>query len=228
VGADPLINLHTHSKYSDGDFTVEQLAAAAEQSGVTHLAITDHFETSKVRCLRVAQVDEYLGEIMEARRRHPTVQVLAGVEIDTVPARCAVEAMPLHLLNRLDIVLFEYVDDTGSTLEALEPLLSRLRPPHGLAHMDIERIYAGQRPEAVAERFRRFGMFVEVNSAWPYRREGVPFYELAAPHYEAFRGRVKVSVGTDVHRSLGEVGNLERPYRFLRRLGLEGELVLEK
>lgn len=225
MGADTLINLHTHTRYSDGDFTAEQLVAAAESGGVTHLAITDHFETSKVHCLRASQFDDYLGEIRAAARAHPTVTVLAGVEIDTVPQRCDLEGLPVDLLNRLDIVLFEYVDDRGVTLEALEPLLSRLRPPRGLAHTDLDRIYDGRSPEEVAERLRGFGMFVEVNTAWPYKRDGVPFYELAAPCYEAFRGLVKVSVGADVHHSLAEVGNLAKPYRFVRRLGLEGDLL---
>ncbi len=225
MGAGPLINLHSHTRYSDGDFTVEQLVAAADHGGVTHLAITDHFETSKVYSLRAAQFDEYLEEIHEAAKRHPGVRVLAGVEIDTDPSRCDLEALPIELLNRLDIVLFEYVDDNGSTLETLEPLLSQLRPLRGLAHMDIARIYAGTMPSEVASRFRDFGMFVEANAAWPYRRDGVPFYELASRYYEAFRGRVRVSVGGDVHHSLEAVYELERPYRFMRSVGLTDDLL---
>ncbi len=225
MGTDTLINLHSHTVYSDGDFTIEQLAAAAERSGVTHLAITDHFETSKVHCLRVNHFNDYLQEIEEARRRHPRVKLLAGVEIDTDPVRCDLETLPVEMLNQLNIVLFEYVDDNGSTLETLEPLLSQLTPLRGLAHMDIERIYAGKDPEAVAQRFGDFDMFVEVNTAWPYRRDGAPFYERAADYYRAFHGRVKVSVGADVHHSLAEVGNLVLPYRFIRRHGLERDLL---
>jgi len=131
MGAGALINLHTHTLCSDGDFTAEQLVEAAELRGVTHLAITDHFETAKVHCLRTEQFDDYLEDIREAARRHPGVKVLAGVEIDTDPARCDLEALPVDLLNRLDIVQFEYVDDNGSTLEELEPLLSSLRLPGG-------------------------------------------------------------------------------------------------
>jgi len=220
-----MINLHTHTRYSDGDFSVEQLVAAAEEAGVTHLAITDHFETAKVHCLRASRFDEYLEEIRSAAEAHPGVTVLAGVEIDTVPERCDLDALPVDLLNRLDLVLLEYVDDAGSTLEALEPLLSQLRIPRGLAHTDVARIHAARTPEEVADRYRAFGVFVEANSAWPYGRDGVPFYELAADYFRAFHGRVKVSVGADVHHSLAEVGNLDAPYRFLRRLGLESDLL---
>ena len=225
MGTDPLINLHNHTTFSDGDFTVEQMVDAAEWGGVTHFAITDHFETSKVHSLLSTRFEEYLDEIRAAALRHPSVRLLAGVEIDTDPSRCDLDALPIDLLNRLDIVLFEYVDDSGSTLEALEPLLSQLRPPRGLVHMDLDRIYSGTALDRVASRFRDFGMFVEMNAALPYRRDGVPFYELASPYFEAFRGRVQVSVGADAHHSLEAVSKLERPYRFVRRVGLTGDLL---
>ncbi|MCX6995755.1 MAG: PHP domain-containing protein, partial [Kiritimatiellaeota bacterium] len=37
-----MIDLHTHSTFSDGSLTPEQLVAAAEQIGLTALALTDH------------------------------------------------------------------------------------------------------------------------------------------------------------------------------------------
>lgn len=225
MGADPLINLHNHTTYSDGDFTVEQVVAAAESGGLTHLAITDHFETAKVHSLLSAQFDRYLEEIRSAAALHPSVRVLAGVEVDTDPSRCDLDALPIELLNRLDVVLFEYVDDDGASLEALEPLLSQLRPMRGLAHMDIERIYFGTEPDEVASRFRDFDMFVEMNAALPYRRYGVPFYELASKYYEAFRGRVRASIGADAHHSLEAVVRLEGPYRFARSVGLTDDLL---
>lgn len=225
MGADPLINLHNHTTYSDGDFTVEQVVAAAERGSVSHLAITDHFETAKVHSLLSAQFDQYLEEIRAAAALHPGVKVLAGVEIDTDPSRCDLDALPIDLLNRLDIILFEYVDDDGASLEALEPLMSQLRPMRGLAHMDIEHIYFGTEPDEVASRFRDFNMFVEMNNALPYRRYGVPFYELASKYYEAFRERVRVSIGADAHHSLDAVVHLERPYRFARSVGLTDDLL---
>lgn len=222
MGADSLINLHTHTRFSDGDYTPEQIAAVAERNHLTHVAITDHFETAKVRSLLKGDFETYLGMIREAQRNHRGVEVLAGVEIDTNPKRCDLDALPVDLLNRLDLVLFEYVGEReGSTLEQLEPLISQLKVPCGLAHCDIERVFGHLRPERAARYLASFDVFVEVNTAWPYKRDGVPFYERAERYYEEFRGVVPVSVGTDVHHSLGEVHNLEVPYRFVRRAGLE-------
>lgn len=226
MGAGSLINLHTHTLYSDGDYTPEQIVGAASKGHLTHIAITDHFETSKVRSLRAPKFPEYLDLLRDLGRRYPDVKVLAGVEIDTDPRRCDLDNLPIDLLNQLDLVLFEYVQtDRGTTVEGLEPLLSQLKVPCGLAHNDLEMNFKDLSPPELAEHLRGHGLFVEINTAWPYKRDGVPFYELARDHYAAFRGRVKISVGTDVHHALSEVYSLEMPYRFVRRQGLEDDLL---
>jgi histidinol phosphatase-like PHP family hydrolase len=221
MGADSLINLHTHTKFSDGDYTPEQIVATAEKKHLTHIAITDHFQTSKTHSMFAGDLENYIGIINELGRMYPNITVLAGVEIDTNPERCDLESLPIDLLNKLDLVLFEYVQtDDGSSLEDLDHILSGLDVPCGLAHNDIERNFGTASPEAVADYLASFGVFVEVNTAWPYKRDGLMFWEKAEKYYEAFRGKVLVSVGTDVHHNLAEVYNLEKPYRFLRRTGL--------
>ncbi|NLI74567.1 MAG: PHP domain-containing protein [Euryarchaeota archaeon] len=220
-----MINLHNHTRYSDGDFTIEQIVNAAERGGLSHIAITDHFETSKVHSLRSVQFEEYIREIRSAAKHHPDVEVLAGVEIDTDPSRCNLEELPIDMLNELDIVLFEYVDGEGSTLEELEPILSDIRPLRGIAHMDIERIYFNIEPDKVANRFQDFDMFVEINSSLPYRRYGIPFYELASNYFKAFKDQVRISVGADTHHSLTDVVSLERPYHFVHEMGLINDLL---
>ena len=63
-----MIDLHTHSTFSDGSLTPEQLVAAAEQAGLTALALTDHdtlgglprllaaSASSRVRCVAGVEV----------------------------------------------------------------------------------------------------------------------------------------------------------------------------
>ena len=228
MGANTLINLHTHTKFSDGEFTPKQIVAAAERNHLTHIAITDHFQTSKTNCLFAADLENYIGIIRELGKMYPRTVVLAGVEIDTNPKRCDLESLPIDLLNKLDLVLFEYVQaEDGTSLEDLEPLISSLNVPCGLAHNDIERNFGPWPPESVADYIASFDVFIEINTAWPYKRDGVPFYEKAERYFEAFKGKVMVSVGTDVHHSLNEVHNLDKPYRFLRKTGLLDDLVVQ-
>jgi len=221
MGADSLINLHTHTTFSDGDYTAEQIVATAEKNHLTHIAITDHFHTTKAHSLFPGELENYIGVISEIAKKYPNINVLAGVEIDTNPEHCDLEALPIDLLNKLDLVLFEYVQmEDGTSLDDLEPILTALEVPCGLAHNDIEANFGPWPPESVAEYISSFGVFVEVNSAWPYKRDGVPFYEKSEKYFLEFKNKVLVSVGTDVHHNLAEVHNLEKPYRFLRRAGL--------
>ncbi len=229
MGADPLINLHTHTLYSDGDFPAEAIVSIAAQGGLDYIAITDHFETSKVHSLSSDQFSEYLERIRGMNGKHDGLQVLAGVEIDTNRRRCKLDSLPIDQLNQLDLVLFEYVDSQeGSSLEDLEDLFKQIKVPCGLAHNDIKSNYASFQPQEVAERFSSLHLFVELNTAWLYSVDGVPFYERAEEYYRAFKGKVKVSVGSDTHHHLDTLTDLKAPYDFIKRLSLEKDLIYRK
>ncbi|MGD1061257.1 MAG: CpsB/CapC family capsule biosynthesis tyrosine phosphatase [Methanomassiliicoccales archaeon] len=230
MGAGTLINLHSHTTYSDGSFSPREIVEAAAKGGLTHIAITDHFETSKVaRCLRASQLDEYRSEIESLGHDRDGLRVLAGVEIDTSPLRTDLDALPIDHLNQLDLVLLEYVnnwDVAGSALNELDRLISRLDVPVGLAHTDLVNAFSGIAPEEVADLLRSYGLFVEVNTAAFYSKAGVPYYQRSRGHFAAFKGKVKISVGTDVHRDIAEVSNVRHGYEFVRELGLEEMLLM--
>ncbi len=226
----PRPNLHTHTLHSDGDFTVEEVVRAAACAGLTHVAITDHFETSKVaHPLRRASLERYIEEVRAVGRAYEgRVNVLAGVEIDTNPERCVLSELPSALLNRLDLVLFEYVEDPlqgGVPLSELRPLCEALTVPFGLCHWDMDRIFRGRRPEWLADRLSALGAFVEVPTSQHYARDGRFLYEHSERFYRAFAGKVRVSIGTDMHHALEEVGNIGRGLEFLRANGLCGQLL---
>ncbi len=224
------MNLHNHSIYSDGDFSPEQIAAEAAKGSLTHVAITDHFETAKVRrCLTSDQLDEYIREIGFLNEKYQgSLRVLAGVEIDTNPERCALQELPVDRLNRLDLVLFEFVNDEwngGSSLEELAPLIDRIKVPCGLVHTDFARVFQGASPQDVADLLASNHLFAEINTASIYKRQGIPYYEHAERHYRAFHDKVKISVGTDSHRTLSEVSNIKRGYTFIDRLDATSDLI---
>ncbi len=224
------MNLHNHSIYSDGDFSPEQIAEEAAKGSLTHVAITDHFETTKVRrCLTSDQLEGYVKEIRSLNERFDgKLRVLAGVEIDTNPDRCSLNDLPLDLLNKLDLVLFEFVNDEwngGSSLAEIGPLIDRIRAPCGLVHTDFARIFQGTSPQDVAELLAGHDLFAEVNTASIYKRQGIPYYEHAEQFYRAYHNKVRISVGTDSHRTLSEVSNVGRGYEFVDRLAAASDLI---
>lgn len=226
----PRINLHTHTLYSDGDFTVMEIAGAAFKAGLTHVAITDHFETCKIiNPLKRMDFERYLRDIQATRMMYEgRLTVLAGVEIDTNPERCELYELPFDLLNRLDLILFEYVEDPlqgGIPLNELRTLVRDLRVPFGFCHWDMDRIYRDREPSWLAEKLAEMKAFVEVPTSQHYARQGRFLYEHSERFYRAFDGKVRVSIGTDTHHSLGEVGNIQRGLDFLRSTGLSEQLL---
>ena len=87
-------------------------------------------------------LDDYIREIGSLNERYDgSLRVLAGVEIDTNPERCALQEFPIDRLNRLDLVLFEFVNDEwngGSSLAEIAPLIDRIKVPCGLVHTDFK------------------------------------------------------------------------------------------
>lgn len=79
----PVIDLHTHSVYSDGTNTPAELVAMAEQRGLAALALTDH---------------DTVGGIPElfASGENSPVEVVAGIELS---AEC--ERGTMHILGYL-------------------------------------------------------------------------------------------------------------------------------
>jgi histidinol phosphatase-like PHP family hydrolase len=224
-----VINLHTHTTFSDGSFPPERIVERAAKDGLTHIAVTDHFETSKVTSLSTGDFEKYLSTIRGLRKKYEgTIEVLAGVELDANPDRCDLEDLPFDLLNRLDLVLFEHVNDKtngGSSIEDLDRILSNISVPRGLAHSDIKTCFADMKAAEIADLLLSRNLFVELNTALPYRREGLTFYEQAEDVIREFRGKVKLSIGTDIHRRLAEVSNVQSAYYFVRRLDLIDDLL---
>lgn len=224
-------NLHVHSYRSDGSFSIEDIVKEAMNGNLQAIAITDHFETQKVkRCVTSESIDDYIEEVRAAQSiAGDRMKVLAGIEIDTNCERCAIGSIPVDKLEKLDLVLFEYVNDDwngGSSIAELDPLLSELSVPCGLAHTDLASAFSGISPQDLANLLQSYNLFVEVNTAALYQRDGRQYYELAERQFRAFQGTVRVSVGTDVHRTLSEVSNVSKGYGFLERLGLLDDLVI--
>ena len=144
-------DLHSHSRWSDGRDSVEQMVLAARQLGYQYFAITDHSERSAAsRTLARDQVGLQAAEIQAARERVPGIEVLHGVEVDIMPDGSL--DFDDELLAGFDIVLASLHDDAGHDgprlldryLRAIDhPLVNVIthpsnRTPGGFAGYDID------------------------------------------------------------------------------------------
>ena len=89
-----MIDLHTHSLFSDGDLVVSELVRRAENIGYRYIAITDHADHSNLDLI-IPRVVRAVGEL----NLHNRIQAIAGIELTHVPpetiAPLAIEARRL-------------------------------------------------------------------------------------------------------------------------------------
>jgi len=75
-------DLHTHTKWSDGSNTIEQMAEAARKLGHDYIAITDHSKSDTIaRGMDEKKLSQYLKAIETARKKVKGIRILSGSEI---------------------------------------------------------------------------------------------------------------------------------------------------
>jgi histidinol-phosphatase (PHP family) len=80
---------HVHTKYSDGDGSVEECVRHAVAIGLPEIGIADHLSGVEdaawdAASISFAQLDDYVGEVQAVAERHHDITVLLGVEADYV------------------------------------------------------------------------------------------------------------------------------------------------
>ncbi len=78
-----MIDLHTHSLFSDGELLPSELVRRAKVIGVKAIAITDHVDFSNYAFV----IKHIMAAAEELSRKQDDIKVIAGVEITHVPPR---------------------------------------------------------------------------------------------------------------------------------------------
>jgi DNA polymerase (family 10) len=199
-------DLHTHTTWSDGRFSVEEMGRAARDRGYDYIAICDHTPAvGAVRGLTGDDVRRQGEEIAAANERLAPFRVLRGIECDILGDGSL--DLPDDVLAELDWVQASVHAGqrmpreamTRRVLAALEhPAVSCLSHPTG-------RII-GRRPENAVDLDRVFeaalahGVAVEVNGL-------TPRLDLSGEHVrEALAAGVKLVCNTDSHSTGGLAG----------------------
>jgi len=175
-------DLHSHSDWSDGGSSIEEMAAAARALGHEYLALTDHSPRLTVaNGLTADRLRRQLDVVAElnaafAADGGPPFRILTGIEVD-INADGTLDQDP-ELLERLDVV----VASVHSLLkmdadDMTRRMVTAIADPNVdvLGHCTGRIVKAGGRrgglrpessfdAEIVFEACRRFGVAVEINS----------------------------------------------------------------
>jgi len=229
-------NLHTHTNYSDGKLSPEQLVENARLEGLEIIGISDHAFSSKLPPLYqiTENLQTYLTHLRKIQQAIQGIEVKVGIEIDvsmfygTNPS-----ALPFNMLNKFDYILFEYVNTEheywgtvgNRDISHVFAVRDKLTVPVGLAHNDLQQNFDGKE-EQIARLLADYDIFVEFNKSeyHPGRgvgrntRNGLDYYEHLSPKLleSLSKQTVGVVIGTDSHT--GEnLANLNDIHQFIEK-----------
>ncbi|WP_100331785.1 DNA polymerase/3'-5' exonuclease PolX [Bacillus xiapuensis] len=192
-------DLHMHTTWSDGAYSIEEMIEACRAKGYEYMAITDHS-----RFLKVANglsVDRLLKQNKEIRRlneKYRDIEILSGIEMDILPDGTL--DYDDELLSELDFVIASIHSSFSQPCETImERLKTALSNPHVdlIAHPTGRLIgrrsgYDVDMP-ALIQLAKETGTALELN-ANPQR------LDLSAEHLrQAQEAGVKVMINTDAH-----------------------------
>lgn len=222
-------NLHNHTPFSDGAYSVDELCEAhlaLRDVTVEAIAITDHlFCTPSSRKVeherdfdRVFgnEARSYLREMRAAAERWAgRIKVHVGCEINWPLNKHLIEPIKQAVAG-LDFILFEYID--WGALTQLASVARRFPCPVGLAHVRIPEDFGNTSMDQVVRTMANARLFYEFNSKVYPLTEDDRWFALLPGH------RVPISIGTDTHDDLDRLGDLRGMHEFVARRGLSERL----
>jgi DNA polymerase (family 10) len=218
-------DLHSHSTWSDGRASIEEMGRAARERGYEYLAMCDHTPAvGAVRGLTPDDVRRQGEEIAAANEVLAPFRVLRGIECDILPDGRL--DLPDDVLEELDWVQASvHGGQRMPKLEMTKRVESALGNPYVrcLSHPTGRLI--NRRPENALDLERVFDLAVQENVALEVN--GLPDrLDLRGEHVrEAIRGGVNIVCSTDAHSVRG-LGNMQLSVATARRGWATAEHVL--
>lgn len=225
-----MMNLHTHTTFSDGRYPPREIIEAGVEFGLTHIAITDHYMTSKVDSIPFDELLNYIQEIKAlAEEFQDQIKVLCGVEFDACNKRTDFSKVRYEDLNTLDLVLFEYVQNdiwNGMPLWELLRIRENIKCPVGLAHNDIGKNFSHTKYDELIAVLEANKIFIELCPNLRNSKLNTPYYHFAEGFFASLRGtEVLISIGTDTHSNIKSVGDISDAMEFIESYGLGDNLI---
>ncbi len=192
-------DIHVHTKWSDGNNSIEEMALVAKKLGYEYICITDHSKTRAIaHGLKENQLLKQIHEIKRLNRRIKGIRILTGSEVDIL-ADGTLDYSD-DILKKLDVVIaavhsgFKMPKEKMTTriIKALENehvdiidhptgRIINTRPPY---QVDLDKIF---------KRAKELGKFIEIN-AFPDRLD-LRDVDIK----RAIDAGVKLTIGTDAH-----------------------------
>lgn len=192
-------DLQTHTKWSDADNTILEMAQAAKHKGYTYIAITDHASPMGItNGLNQKNILNYISAVKRADKKIHGIKVLVGIEVDIM--QDGTLYLPDKILKKIDVVLAAiHTGFRKPESEQTKRVIRAIKNPyvHILAH-PTGRIINRREPielniEEIIDAAKKTGTILEINAAWQR-------LDLKAVHARIAKNkRVKMVISTDAH-----------------------------
>jgi len=207
--------VHCHTVYSDGKHTIEQMARAAEEMGMSYITITDHSPTaSYAGGLTLDRLHRQWDEIDRVQQR-VRIRLLRGSEVDIL--KDGALDWPDRVLEDMDVVVASIHNRYRLDEDAMtRRVVAGLRHPlfkvwgHALGRYVLRRPPIPVRMEEVLDAAAASRVAIEINGN-PNRLDLEPRYVR-----QARRRGLRFTLSVDAH-SVGELHNLRWAVEMARR-----------
>ncbi|MBS3819449.1 DNA polymerase/3'-5' exonuclease PolX [bacterium] len=192
-------DLHSHTKYTDGHFTPEEMAEAARKKGYEYLAVSDHSQhVSVANGLDKKRLAQQIEEIDKLNQKIKGVVLLKSIEVDILEDGTL--DLPDEILKQLDLVICSVHYKFNLPQEKqTQRIIKALKNPYTdiLAHPSGRLINERKPYEVDMEKIMHMtqdqGCFLELN-AHPDRLDLTDSHCMMAKELG-----IKVAISTDAH-----------------------------
>ncbi|MFP4021564.1 MAG: PHP domain-containing protein, partial [Halanaerobium sp.] len=218
-------DLHLHSRYSDGAFSIKEMAEAAKERGYQYIAVTDHSQSLTIASgMSIEELKKQLQEIDQLNQEMEDFKIFKGVEVDIL--KNGELDFADELLDQIDFVIASVHSNFNlEEAEMTERIIKAVKNPHvNLIGHPRGRMLGGREPyavdlEKVIQAAADNNTALEINAS-PQR------LDLDAEWArKAKKAGAKISINTDAHH-YKEYSDMELGVATARRGWLEKEDVI--
>ncbi len=218
-------DLHLHSRYSDGAFTIREMAEAAKERGYQYIAVTDHSQSLTVASgMSIEELKEQLTEIDQLNQELDDFKIFKGVEVDIL--KNGELDFEDELLEELDFVIasvhsyfnLEKAEMTERMIKAVKnPQVNLIGHPRGRMlggreayAVDLDRVIKAAAENNTALEINASPQRLDLDAEWARKVK---------------KAGGKISINTDAHH-YREYSDMELGVATARRGWLEKEDVI--
>ena len=213
-------DLHSHTDWSDGRDSMEEMLRGAKGRGLEYIAVTDHSVGRGIaNGLSIERLERHGARLREVAKSVGGIRVLHGTEMD-IRADGTLD-YPDHVLEKLDWVVASVHSAMSQDSETMTTrIISAMKNPYVAAIGHLSTRLIGERPpvdadyEAIFRAASDTGTALEINGS-------LERLDLKDTHIRRARELgAPLVIGTDAH-TVESLGNLEYGARLARRASCE-------